>query len=171
MRCSNVDQQMRAPLISLLCLSQLAMAWPAASADIRYEDLPALASVMAKVEQTQDLSDLNYLCIRCTALFSAMSSYFDAGPGAAEESEIFLDAAETMLVASQRTATANLALDSAEAEKARAAVLQMVPMLVSSVIERINTNMLSSGAGFRDDELIQSDLRICRLVLAAVSEP
>jgi hypothetical protein len=125
---------------------------------------------MTKLEQTQDLSDLNYLCIRCTALFSAMSSYFSAGPGAAVESEKFFDAAETMLVASQRTATAGLSLDSAEAEKARTAVLQMVPMLVSSLIERINSNTLSSGAGFRDDELIQSDLRTCRLVLASVSD-
>lgn len=83
--------------------------------------------------------------------------------------EIF-EAAETMLDASQRTATAGLALDSAEAEKARAAVLQMIPMLVSSLIERMNSNTLSSGAGFRDDELIQSDLRTCRNALTALSE-
>lgn len=161
---------MRIPLPALIGAILFAAAQPAVSADVRYEDLPPLSAIMTKLEQTQDLSDLNYLCIRCTALFSAMSSYFAAGPGAAEESEKFFDAAETMLVASQRTATANFALDSAEAEKARTAVLQMVPMLVSSLIERMNSNTLSSGAGFRDDELIQSDLRTCRLVLASVSD-
>jgi hypothetical protein len=161
---------MRVPLFAVLCLSHFAVAQPTTSADVRYEDLPPLSTVVTKLEQTQDLSDLNYLCIRCTSLFTAMSSYFSAGPGAAVEAEKFFEAAETMLDASQRTATAGLALDSAEAEKARAAVLQMIPMLVSSLIERMNSNTLSSGAGFRDDELIQSDLRTCRNALTALSE-
>lgn len=161
---------MRDRLFALGGLLLLVAGSPAMSADVRYEDLPPLSTVMARVERTQDLSDVNYLCIRCTALFSAMSSYFSSGPGGNIESEKFLDAAEIMLAASQRAATAGLALDGAESEKARVAALQMIPTLVSSLIERMNSNTLSSGAGFRDDEVIQGDLQVCGVVLAALSE-
>ena len=81
-------------LFALLGLLLLVTAQPIASADVKYEELPPLSTVITKMKQAQEYS----------------------------------------------------------------------------LIERMRSNTLSSGAGFRDDELIQSDLRTCRNVLAALSE-
>ena len=136
------------------------------SSNISYEDLLPLKQLASNA--TDDPSDLTYICVRCSALFTALASYFSNGVGAEENSEKLLGGAEVMLLSAMHAAKVGRQLTEAEAAEVNEGITRSVTTQVAIVTKRINNNFVVSGEGFGKDELLNEDLKVCGAVLASI---
>ena len=138
------------------------------SSNLSYEDLLPIQQLVSSA--TNDPHDLMYISVRCSALFTALASYFSNGVGAEENSEKLLGGAEVMMRSAMYAAKVGRDLIEDESAEVSRAIAGSVATQVAVVTKRINRNLVIAGEGFGKDELLNEDLKVCGAVLDSVKK-
>ena len=137
------------------------------SSDISYDDLLPLKQLVSSA--SDDPNDLKYICVRCSALFTALASYFSNGVGPEENSDKLLGGAEVMLLSATYAAKVGRDLTENELAEVSRRVMGSVVKHTAIVTKRINRNLVISGEGFGKDELLNEDVKGLRRCLKLVT--
>ena len=142
------------------------------SSGIEYGDLEPLRSVWPRIKD--DPHDAIFLCTRCSALFTALSSYVLTGVGdeeaAEKRAEELIVAAEAMEMWATRFATNDRGLSNEESHEVRSRVMAGIGTQMGILHKRFERNSVVLGTAFEKDTELADDLSVCQLTLFGLSQ-